>query len=130
MSKEEELLPFFFSISVTPTAATLQASDIKGGVAHVWVMASSYREAESKALAHLMDYAWIAGTVEFSQQPPADTIARLGGEEKALLEKALRQGIASELLVWPKDKRPPDTPIEVRSMGPPPTGGSDRERGG
>jgi len=89
-------------------------------------MAQSSAEAEAKARSHLMDYAWISGGVEFSRQPPDDIIAQLGTEERALYEKARRLGIASEILSWPKDKRPPGTPTVVRSMGPPLRGKDDR----
>lgn len=122
------MLPFFFAVSVIPTAGTPQSSDIEGATAHIWVMANSPEEAETKARSYLMDYAWIVKEVEIAIQPRPEQIAHLGIEETLLHEKARRLGIAADFLAWPKVKRPSDTPIEVRLMESRPNGGSDQEQ--
>ena len=121
------MLPYFFKIPIKPTPGTPKAADVEAGFAHIWVMAESFEEAEANARSYLMSYAWIAGKTELSRQMPDELIPQLGKEERALYEKALRLGIAADMLVWPKKARPHNTPVEVRLMGSPLQGGSDQE---
>jgi len=115
---------YFFQINVKPTAGTPKAADIAGGLAHVWVIAQSPEEAQAKAFFYLVDYAWIVGSIEFSRPMPDELIPELDIRDIKLHAEALQKGIAADFSVWPKDKRHPDTPVEIRRMGPPLTGGT------
>lgn len=110
---------YCFSIPCEPTSASPQAADIKAAIAHVWVVDETIGAAEIKARSHLLDYAWIPTSIEYALEPTPEQIAQLDEEEQALHRRALREGIASLFLAWPKIEGRDDDPIEIRSMGAP-----------
>jgi len=105
--------PFFFVINAEPTAASSAAQDVKYALVHIWVIASSLEAAKTKAMAYLMDYAWIAKEVEFECVPDDGQIAHLDTDEKHNYLKAVRFGLSAQFLAVPKADRPQGE-IEVR----------------
>lgn len=109
---------FFFVFDAVPSSASPNASDIAGGKINVFVSTERAEDAEGIARAHVMDYAWIITGVEEARGPVPDHIPGLDAGVIALRAKAEREGVASEIVAWPKEERPEDGPIELRSAGP------------
>jgi len=107
--------PFFFVINAEPTAAAPNTEDIKYALVHIWVMSSSRKEAEIRARAYLMDYAWVVKEIEFESETTAEQLARLDTSERLNYLKAARNGLSADFLCVPKIDRPGDE-IEIRSV--------------
>lgn len=107
--------PFFFVINAEPTSAAPNTEDIKYALVHIWIMASSLKEAKTRAQAYLMDYAWIVKEVEFEVETTDEEIAHLDIDEKNNYLKAARNGVSADFLTVPKVDRFDDG-IEVRPL--------------
>jgi hypothetical protein len=116
MRRSLQLHVYCFSIPCEPTSASPQAADVRAAIAEVWVVDKSISAAEIKARSHLLDYAWIPTSVQHALEPTPEQIARLDESSQALRRKALRQGVASLFVAWPKIEGREDDPIEVRSF--------------
>ena len=110
---------YFFIFEVEPTSASPRAQDIKASLANIFVMAPSHAEAEARARAHLMEYAWVVKSLDTAVEPSLERIAQCDASVIALHQKALREGLASEFVAWPKVEGKDDDPIEIRLLGPP-----------
>jgi hypothetical protein len=107
--------PFFFVMNAEPTAAAPNTEDVKYALVHIWVMSSSREEAEIRARAYLMDYAWIVKEVEFECAPDSGQIAHLDIDEKSNYLKAAKSGLSADFLTVPKVDRPGEE-IEIRPV--------------
>ena len=108
---------YFFIFEAKPTSASPSAHDIAGGMANIFVTASSRQEAETRARAHLLEYAWVVKSLDTALEPTPEQIARLDRGAIALHRKALREGLASEFTTWRKKEGKDDDPVELRMMG-------------
>ena len=115
----------FFAIHTTPTAAATNAEDIAAAIAHVWVNDTDQISAEQRARTYLMDQGWIAGEVDAVLAPTPAQIAQLDADELANYQVAVRYGIYAQFVAWPKEPRPEDSPVELRTLPKPPSSKSN-----
>ena len=110
---------FFFAFEAIPTTASPQATDLAGADIHVWVQAESMAGAESTARQHIMDFAWVVQELSLARHWPLERIPDLHKDEQALVQRAIRYGIAADFLAWPKEDGVDEDPMEIRSAGVP-----------
>lgn len=109
---------FFFAFDAVPSSASPNATDLAGGKVHVFVHTGRAEDAEGIARAHVMDFAWVITGVEHALGPLPENMPGWDPGIVALRHKAERVGVASEFVTWPKEERPEDSGIEIRTAGP------------
>lgn len=97
--------PFLFVIEVRPNPDNPQGRGIGGAMAHVWVFDPSLKSARTKAFNHLNSHGWTVKEVAHEFAPTPGQIGALDEPEYANYRQAELNGIAMELLAWPKKER-------------------------
>lgn len=110
---------FLIVLEAKPTSAATGAHDIAGGNFSFFVQSETVEKAETLARERVLAYAWIPTSLEQATEPTPEQIAACDDSVTALHRKALREGIAFDVIAWPKVEGKEGDPIDVRPLGAP-----------
>jgi len=107
---------YMFVFNGTPAKTNLDCADIAGAKTHVWVTADDVNAARIAALGNVSGRLWDVQEIEYEFEIPPERIPLLGEDESRLYREALKNGIASDYIGWPKEPRADGAPAMIRKL--------------
>ena len=107
---------YVFRYHAKPTKGSPHYEDIGGAYVGVYVLDENKKNAEKKAIAHLMEAAWMVVSSEKELVLNDELVLEYRINVRAMYERAKRVGIFSSFSAYPKEDRP-DGFVEIRPVG-------------
>lgn len=106
------MFPFMFVIRSVPLPNNKNYRDIRHALVHIWVLDSSIKSAEIKAIDYIKSLNWNPVSVEHALPISEELISHLHKDEERLFQKASLYGIAADFVACPIRDKSPDSPVE------------------